>query len=99
MVARFHHKPTGQEFFFLVNHLYRGSGVDPRRLDQVLALSEWAAQQEIPIVAVGDHNFDWDLDPDEVENNYDKGFANMTAKSIFFMGCPPKLCQDPGLVL
>lgn len=93
LVAHFRHKPTGQEFFFMVNHLYRGSGVDPRRLDQALVLSEWAAQQAIPVVAVGDYNFDWDLDPDEAAGNYDKGFANMTVKSIFFWVVPQNLVK------
>lgn len=78
LVVRLIHNGTNQEFFFMVNHLYRGSGVDPRRLDQAVYLRQWARQQTIPVIAVGDYNFDWDLDPSDCEENYDKGLGAMT---------------------
>lgn len=93
LVAHFLHKLTGQEFYFMVNHLYRGDGVDPRRLDQATALSEWAAEQVLLVVAVGDYNFDWDLDPDESGANYNKGFGHMTADSVFFWVIPENLVK------
>ncbi|UCF56297.1 MAG: hypothetical protein JSW15_09440 [Deltaproteobacteria bacterium] len=83
LVAHLRHKSTGQEFFFMVNHLYRGSAVDPRRLDQAKRLREWASKQSIPIIAVGDYNFDWDLDPEDARHNDQKGFGDMTACGVF----------------
>ncbi len=79
LVARLRHNSTNQEFFFMVNHLYRGTGVDPRRLDQARYLSEWTTQQTLPVIAVGDYNFDWDLDFNDSADNYNKGLGAMTA--------------------
>jgi hypothetical protein len=79
LVVKLRHNATSQEFFFMVNHLYRGSGVDPRRLDQAKFLREWAIQQTLPVIAVGDYNFDWDLDPGDCDDNYNKGLGAMTA--------------------
>ncbi|MFC1636476.1 endonuclease/exonuclease/phosphatase [Planctomycetota bacterium] len=79
LVVRLRHNATNQEFFFMVNHLYRGSGVDPRRLDQARYLSEWTTQQTLPVIAVGDYNFDWDLDFNDSADNYNKGLGAMTA--------------------
>jgi len=83
LVAHLRLISTGQEFMFMVNHLYRGNGVDPRRLDQAKALREWASQQTVPVIAVGDYNFDWDLDPNETQFNTQKGFGDMTACGTF----------------
>ncbi len=83
LVAHFRLKSTGQQFMFMVNHLYRGDGVDPRRLDQAKALREWAAKQTVPVIAVGDYNFDWDLDPEDSEFNIQKGFGDLTACGTF----------------
>jgi len=81
LVAHLRHTGTGQDFYFMVNHLYRGSGVDPRRLDQATALNQWAAAQTIPVIAVGDYNFDWSIaDPND---RTAKGFGNMTANGTF----------------
>ncbi|MHC4641550.1 MAG: exonuclease/endonuclease/phosphatase family protein [Planctomycetota bacterium] len=63
----------------MVNHLYRGSGVDLRRLDQAMFLRQWAIQQTLPVIAVGDYNSDWDLDPADCNDNYNKGLGAMTA--------------------
>ena len=83
LIAKLRHKATGREFWFMVNHLYRGSGVDPRRLDQAKKLREWAAEQSLPVIAVGDYNFDWDLDAGQDEHNTQKGFGDMTAGGTF----------------
>lgn len=79
LVVRLWHNATNQEFFFMMNHLYRGTGVDPRRLDQARYLSEWAAQQTLPVIAVGNYNFDWDLDLADSADNHNKGLGHMTA--------------------
>ena len=83
LVAHFKLRDSGAEFMFMVNHLYRGSGVDPRRLDQAKKLHDWAAEQTIPVIAVGDYNFDYDLDPGQDGFNYQKGLGDMTGCGSF----------------
>ncbi|PCJ56429.1 MAG: endonuclease/exonuclease/phosphatase [Candidatus Hydrogenedentota bacterium] len=91
LVAKLKHIASDVDFFFVVNHLYRGRGVDPRRLDQATALRDWASEKSLPVIAVGDYNFDWDLDINETAQNYEKGFGNMTAWSVFTWVVPANL--------
>ncbi len=53
-------KATAQEFLFVVNHFHRGN--EKKRLSQAIGLREWAKTQTLPVVAVGDFNFDFDVD-------------------------------------
>jgi len=93
LVAQLKHRDSGKEFLFVVNHLYRGSGVDSRRLDQAFALSEWAKTQTLPVISVGDFNFDWDLDSNQASENYLKGFGHMTSGSVFSWVVPRNLVK------
>lgn len=52
-------KATGSEFLVLNNHLARGNA--DRRKEQALGLSAWAREQNLPMIAVGDYNFDFDF--------------------------------------
>ena len=54
-------RSTGVELIFVVNHLTRGDGDDPRRREETKALRQWAGQQSLPIIAAGDFNFDWSI--------------------------------------
>lgn len=56
LVARFLSKDTKREFLFMVNHLYRANS--SARLEQSIQLNQWVQQQELPVIAVGDYNFD-----------------------------------------
>jgi endonuclease/exonuclease/phosphatase family metal-dependent hydrolase len=47
----------GLMFRFMVNHLTRGNQLARRR--QAEGLREWARNQELPIIAAGDYNFDF----------------------------------------
>ena len=51
---------TGENFIFMINHLARGDA-DVRK-QQAAGLKEWAENQNTPIIAVGDYNFDYDID-------------------------------------
>jgi len=63
LVALMRERATGKDFLFVVNHFYRGKSFDePRREQQSLLLSRWAADQDRPVIAVGDFNFDCDVD-------------------------------------
>ncbi|ACK70031.1 Endonuclease/exonuclease/phosphatase [Gloeothece citriformis PCC 7424] len=58
LVAHFELLGNGREFLFTVNHFNRGD--EDRRNQQARFLREWGAEQTLPIVAVGDYNFDYD---------------------------------------
>jgi hypothetical protein len=59
LVAHLHLKPAGSEFLLMVNHLYRSNAAG--RQEQARLLNAWACQQTLPIIAVSDYNFDWDV--------------------------------------
>ena len=84
-----HFKVTGTtvEFLFVVNHLYRSKS--ERRWEQAQLLNRWAAQQAYPIVAVGDYNFDWDVDDGDVD--HDQGYEEMVADGHFSWIRPSQL--------
>ncbi len=60
LYARFRLVNTQESFLFMVNHLARGS--EEMRQFQAAGLAVWAKQQTLPVIAVGDYNFDYDLD-------------------------------------
>jgi len=61
----------------MVNHLYRSD--DEARHTQAQLLNEWAAEQTLPAISVGDFNFDWNIYTDE----HDKGYDFLTAGGRF----------------
>lgn len=65
-------RETAVEFLFMVNHLHRSAS--DLRHRQARDLNEWVVQQELPVIAVGDYNFDWDL-PDGASR--DAGFDEL----------------------
>lgn len=52
-------RETGQEFHLIDNHLARGN--ENKRNQQTTALVEWARNQSLPIIAVGDYNMDYEF--------------------------------------
>ncbi|MEQ9549589.1 MAG: endonuclease/exonuclease/phosphatase family protein [Coleofasciculus sp. G3-WIS-01] len=85
LVAQFRFKPTGEEFLFVVNHLYRTS--ESSRHEQARLLNEWGRSQELPIIAAGDYNFDWDV----ISGVHDEGWDFLTADDVFTWVKPEKL--------
>jgi len=69
-------KFTRLRFLFMVNHLYRSR--ENERHQQARLLNEWAATQELPTIAVGDYNFDWDIVYGDQQ--HDLGYDLMTAQ-------------------
>lgn len=59
LIVHLKDKATGVEFLVLDNHLARGNA--DRRKEQALGLSAWAREQNLPMIAVGDYNFDFDF--------------------------------------
>lgn len=77
LVATFRDRATGQTFRFMVNHLFRTDNA--ARREQSTLLNQWVATQNDPVIAVGDYNYDWDVD--NGENNHDQGYDLLTASN------------------
>jgi endonuclease/exonuclease/phosphatase family metal-dependent hydrolase len=89
LVGHFRLRTTGQEFLFQVNHLYRSRADQRHRQAQLL--NTWARQQVLPVIAVGDYNFDWSVTNGEA--NHDAGYDRLTADGIFVWVRPTRLLR------
>jgi len=77
-------KKSGQEFLFGVNHLKRGGSQNPTRLQQAKNLNQWARSQTLPVVLVGDFNFDYDVQRGHLGLPHrDGGFDALVKDHIF----------------
>lgn len=94
LVLHLRRNATGTEFLFMVNHLHRGA--KDKRSQQARGLNIWAAEQTLPIIAVGDYNFDWNIAPNP--RYRDRGFDLITADDVFAWVRPDVLikthCDD-----
>ncbi|HEV7279428.1 MAG TPA: endonuclease [Pirellulaceae bacterium] len=70
---------TGQEFLFVVNHLKRGGTNDPRKIQQSKNLNAWVKDQSLPVILVGDFNYDYQLDG----GGWSRGFDHLTRDGAF----------------
>lgn len=75
LVAELEERATNTRFLFMVNHLARGNNALRHR--QAQQLNEWVRTQTLPVIAVGDYNFDWEVRGGDT--NHDRGYDNMTA--------------------
>ena len=57
LVVQLKHLETGRELLVMLNHLARGKA--EIRQQQAKLLVQWARKQTLPIVAIGDYNFDY----------------------------------------
>jgi hypothetical protein len=80
LVAQFRARSSGTEFLFVVNHLHGQPG-HQRRHEQAQLLNAWAAQQSLPVIAVGDYNFDYAVTNGDLD--HDAGFDFLTANGVF----------------
>ena len=71
----------------MVNHLYRSR--DAERYKQAQMLNDWAEQQTLPVIAVGDYNFDWEVKGGEAR--HDQGYDLMTADGAWKWVQPARL--------
>lgn len=79
LVATFKGKTTGKQVIFVVNHLYRGSASG--RHTQSKKLNAWAKTKTLPIIAVGDYNYDFHYQTGDVD--HDQGLDLLTAEGVF----------------
>lgn len=95
LIARFQLRDTPYQFLFMVNHLYR-SDVEKRH-QQARKLNQWGRSQQMPVVAVGDYNFDFDVAKGD-GGQRDPGFDLMTDAGVFTWVRPQPLamtyCSD-----
>ena len=70
LVAHFQDRETGVEFLCMVNHLARGDAAVRER--QAIGLRNWAAVQKLPVVAIGDFNFDFDFKTQRGNRAYER---------------------------
>jgi endonuclease/exonuclease/phosphatase family metal-dependent hydrolase len=63
----------------VVNHLWRTD--NDARHEQAALLNAWAAEQTLPLVFVGDYNFDWDV-PTDGAAWHDAGYDLLTADGV-----------------
>ncbi len=89
LIAKFRIRLTSVEFLIMVNHLARGNA--SLRHEQATKLREWATDQTLPVIAVGDYNFDWHYR--HGESDHDQGYDNLTAGSVFTWIRPPILVR------
>ena len=66
LVAHLRHRTSNIELLFMVNHLLRGDAGNNRdqrqRIEQAQMLNEWAANQVLPAIIVGDFNADFNVE-------------------------------------
>jgi hypothetical protein len=94
LVVKFKGKRTGQEFLFVVNHLKRGDAQNATRLKQSQNLNDWARGEELPIIAVGDFNYDYDPQLGHLgAPNRDGGFDALLDGGVFQWIKPNRLVK------
>lgn len=90
LVAELQEIASNKSFLFMVNHLARGN--NNLRHQQATRLNEWVRTQTLPVIAVGDYNFDWDVVGGE--QNHDLGFDNMTNTGVWSWVRPATLIKS-----
>jgi endonuclease/exonuclease/phosphatase family metal-dependent hydrolase len=90
LVAHLRETATGDEFLFMVNHLYRSDSAG--RHQQAQLLNAWARTQTLPVIAVGDYNFDWRVQGGD--QSHDRGYDLMIADSAFTWVRPTQIVRS-----
>lgn len=99
LVGQFKFRGGGPSFLFMVNHFNRGD--EDKRNDQAEFVRNWAASQNLPVVIVGDFNFDYDIPSGPGNTAFNLLFQNDILKwvqpSCLLPGagnsCPPRGTQ------
>ena len=78
LIAQLRHRPTNQEFFFMVNRF-----LPQWAALQAVKVNDWAARQTIPVIAVGSYYFQYCLGPQAVQCDGQKGLKVMAYDGAF----------------
>lgn len=76
LIAKFYDRKERQLFFVMVNHLARGDA--SLRRTQARGLRKWAAKQTLPVIGIGDMNFDYEIGTEKGNRSYDAFFEGGT---------------------
>jgi endonuclease/exonuclease/phosphatase family metal-dependent hydrolase len=77
LVVHLKHRASEVEFLVMNNHLARGKA--PVRQEQATKLVEWARTQLLPVVALGDYNFDYVFET----KTGNRAFSNMLHDNVW----------------
>ena len=77
LVAHLRDKNSGTEFLVMVNHLARGKA--DVRAKQAEQLVQWARDQTLPIIALGDYNYDYVF----ADRQGNEGFRKMMRDNVW----------------
>ena len=89
VVAKFLDLKTNTQFYFMVNHLYRGN--EQARHEQSTLLNKWISEQMEPVIAVGDYNYDWQVENGDFD--HDRGYDLLVAGNVTQWVRPQKLVR------
>jgi endonuclease/exonuclease/phosphatase family metal-dependent hydrolase len=79
LVLHLRDRISGREFLFVNIHLYR---TEPdQRLLQAQLLNDWVQAQELPVIAAGDFNFDWNVWNGPVD--HDRGYDALVEGGVW----------------
>lgn len=87
LVGTFVDSETDVELKFAVNHLWRSD--NDKRHEQAEIFREWGAQQDVPVIAMGDYNFDWQVDG----GGHDEGYDIMTDDDVWVWIRPDEIIR------
>jgi hypothetical protein len=90
LVAHFRGKASGLEFKFMVNHLARGNA--QARLSQARFLNDWVRSEPVPVMALGDYNFDYHVEFGD-QGERDAGFDAMLKGNAWIWLKPERLVK------
>lgn len=88
LYVQLRHRANNSSFLVMVNHLARGA--EDIRNQQAEGLVSWVAEQTLPVIALGDYNFDYDID-EGIGNN---GFNLMTESEDWIWVRPDRLMKS-----
>ncbi len=80
LVGRYQHRQSGTEFLVVVVHLARGK--EKIRQMQAEGMRTWAASQTVPVIAIGDFNFDYVFETEKGNKGFDVFLAGDTWKWV-----------------
>lgn len=90
LVVELRENTTGKQLMFMVNHLARADN-NLRHL-QAERLNAWVRQQTVPVIAMGDYNFDWEVSGGD--NHHDAGYDKITANNAWTWVRPATLIKS-----
>jgi|GEM_PF-3512505 len=80
LAAKLKSRASGLEFMVVANHFARGNAAS--RVKQADALRDWSAAQNIPVIAAGDFNLDYNIVTEDRHEAFDRLVRNDALKWV-----------------